>query len=108
MKLVVAIVNDDDIHAVLSNLTDKQFHVTKLASTGGFLKVGNTTIICGVEAEKVDEVIEIIKEHSAKREVAVVASGGGIGAMPHLALPISATTGGSTIFVLDVEQFLKV
>ncbi len=108
MKLVVAIVNNDDINTVLSNLTENQFYVTKLASTGGFLKAGNTTIICGVEAQKVEEVIEIIKEHSARREVTVVNSGGGLGAMSHLAMPINTTTGGSTIFVLDVEQFLKV
>ncbi len=106
MKLVLAIVSDDDIHAVLTSLTSKRFYVTKLASTGGFLKAGNTTIICGVDKEKVDEVIEIIKENSEKREVPVVGSSG-MGSVPHVAMPIAATAGGSTIFVLDVEQFMK-
>ncbi len=106
MKLVLAIVSDDDIHAVLTNLTSKQFYVTKLASTGGFLKAGNTTIICGVDDDKVEAVIETIKEHSEKREVPIVGSSG-MGAVPHIAMPIHATAGGSTIFVLDVEQFMK-
>ncbi len=106
MKLVLAIVSDDDIHAVLTSLTNKHFYVTKLASTGGFLKAGNTTIICGVDKEKVDEVIDIIKENSEKREIPVVGSNG-MGSVPHVAMPIAATAGGSTIFVLDVEQFMK-
>ncbi len=107
MKLVVAIVNDDDIHTVISNLTENNFYITKLASTGGFLKAGNTTIICGVEKEKVEEVIDIIKVHSAKREVPVVSTSS-IGTIPHISAPIHTVVGGSTIFVLDVEQFIKV
>ncbi len=107
MKLVVAIVNDDDIHAVISNLTAKQFYVTKLASTGGFLKAGNTTIICGIDDSKVEEVVETIKEYSEKREVPIVGASG-MGAAPHIAMPVNTISGGSTIFVLDVEQFIKV
>ncbi len=107
MKLVVAIVHDDDVHNVIADLTKHNFYVTKLASTGGFLKVGNTTIICGVDKEKVDSVIDIIKEHSSRREI-VITSSSEVGAIPHLTMPIHTTTGGSTIFVLDVEQFIKV
>ena len=62
MKLVLAIVKDDDAFDIMDTLNIEGFSVTKLASTGGFLKVGNTTLICGVEDEKVDNVIEIIKQ----------------------------------------------
>ncbi len=107
MKLVLAIIHDDDIISVTTNLTKKHFYVTKLASTGGFLKAGNTTIICGVDDEKVPEVVETIKEHSAKRDIPVVSSSG-MGAIPTIPTAITAATGGATIFVLDVEQFIKV
>ncbi len=107
MKLVVAIIHDDDIISVTSNLTKKKFFVTKLASTGGFLKAGNTTIICGVDDNQVEEVIETIKQYSSKREIPVVSSGG-MGAIPTIPTAIIASTGGATIFVLDVEQFIKV
>lgn len=107
MKLVLAIIHDDDIHAVLTNLTKKKFYVTKLSSSGGFLKVGNTTIICGVDDDKVEDVIDVIKEFSEKRELPI-SSSGGMGAVPFVSMPINAFAGGSTIFVLDVEQFIKV
>ena len=45
MKLVVAIVQDQDAGSLIVDLTDKEFRVTKLASTGGFLKAGNTTLL---------------------------------------------------------------
>ena len=45
MKLVIAIVNDEDALDLLDELTDKEFRVTKLASTGGFLRSGNTTMM---------------------------------------------------------------
>ena len=64
MKLILAIVSNDDSGAVSSALTRGGFSVTKLATTGGFLMAGNTTFISGVEDEKVDEVIGIIAKHS--------------------------------------------
>ena len=57
MKLVMAIVNDEDSNAVLSELNKNKFSVTKLATTGGFLKAGNVTFIIGTDDEKVQEVI---------------------------------------------------
>ena len=67
MKLILAIVSNDDSGAVSSALTRGGFSVTKLATTGGFLMAGNTTFISGVEDEKVDEVIGIIAKHSRRR-----------------------------------------
>ena len=57
MKLILAIVSSDDSATVQAALTKKHFPITKLATTGGFLKAGNTTFIVGVEDDKVEEVI---------------------------------------------------
>ena len=64
MKLIYAIVNNDDAHSVSSSLTKSGFQATKLASTGGFLMSGNTTFLICSEDDKIDEIIEIIKDHS--------------------------------------------
>ena len=61
MKLILTIVNDQDAEAVLSELIDNEFRVTRIASTGGFLRRGNTTLLIGVEDEKVDQAIEVIR-----------------------------------------------
>ena len=52
MKLIVAIINNDDSASVLSELTHKGYGVTKLATSGGFLKAGNSTLLIGTEDEK--------------------------------------------------------
>ena len=49
MKLIIAIVNNDDSAVVSSSLTKEGFTVTKLSTTGGFLMVGNTTFLIGLK-----------------------------------------------------------
>ncbi len=106
MKLILAIVSDDDGSRVQSGLTKNGFQVTRLATTGGFLMSGNTTFICGTADEKVDEAISIIGEHSKSRKEMVPASASyGVGM--YTAFPVQVSVGGATIFVLDVEQFHK-
>jgi uncharacterized protein YaaQ len=64
MKMIFSVVNNDDGAVVNAQLIKAGFHVTKLASTGGFLKKGNTTFILGVEDEKVETAVDIIKRYS--------------------------------------------
>ncbi len=61
MKLVITIVQDTEVTKFLNQLTTNGFSATKLASTGGFLKAGNTTLIIGVEDDKVDEILALAK-----------------------------------------------
>ncbi|MGB4985636.1 MAG: cyclic-di-AMP receptor [Erysipelotrichaceae bacterium] len=106
MKLVLAIVSNEDSQAVTIELNKAGFSVTKLATTGGFLKAGNTTLICGVEDEKVKEVIDIIgKESSRRTEIIPSTTSYDIGRFA--AYPIEVQVGGATLFILNVEQFLK-
>ena len=107
MKLILAIINFDDANAVTHALTKKGFSSTKLATTGGFLKAGNTTFICGVDDEKVDRVIDIISKQSSRRTQIVPSASTMDGGM-YTSVPIEVTVGGATIFVLDVDRFEKV
>lgn len=61
MKLIVAIVRDIEADAVLSALVERRFGVTRIASTGGFLRRGNTTFLIGIEDDKVDQALETIR-----------------------------------------------
>ena len=106
MKLILAIVSNDDSQNVSTVLTKENFSVTRLATTGGFLKAGNTTIIVGTEAANVDHVIELIGQESKKR-VEVVPSSASYDLGRFASFPVEVEVGGATIFVLDVEQFLK-
>lgn len=61
MKMIIAIVRDRDTNPVSTALTSAEFRVTHIASTGGFLKRGNSTLFIGVDDEKVDQALEVIR-----------------------------------------------
>ncbi len=106
MKLIIAIVSKDDSNAVATSLTKEGYQVTKMASTGGFLRAGNVTLLIGCDDEKVDHAIEIIGEYSKKR-TEIVPSSIAYDMGRFQSFPIEVVVGGATIFVLDVEKFVK-
>jgi len=106
MKLIMAIVNSDDANDVASVLTKSGYTATKLSSSGGFLKQGNTTFLIGVDEDAVLPAIELIKKHSSKRsqvmpEMNTYATG------EYTPFPVEVSVGGATIFVMNVEHFEK-
>ena len=109
MKLVMAIVHDEDAFHVLDLLVEKGFQVTKLASTGGFLRAGFTTLISGVEESRVPELISFIEQKckSRKQITSVNATHMNV-SESYVPYPVEVTIGGATIFVLNVEEFKKV
>lgn len=110
MKLIIAIVQSDDSEDVIDALTEKNYRVTKLWTTGGFLKSGNTTLMIGIEEDKVQYVIDIIKQICKKRKEVVVTPtmlGGSEGGYIQQ-YPIQIDVGGATVFIVDVEKFLKI
>ena len=108
MKLIVAIINNDDANAVMNGVTKAGYSATRLSTTGGFLRAGNVTLLLGVENNKVDEVINIIGEYSKQRKQITPVNTTDIGESMLSSMPVEVTVGGATIFVLDVEQFYKI
>ena len=109
MKLIIAIVQDEDASRLVNNLMNDGYSVTKLATTGGFLRAGNTTLLLGVDESKFDGAMKIIeKVCKSRKQIAPSPSpvAGSTGA--YVPYPIEVMVGGATVFVLNVEQFLKV
>ena len=110
MKMIVAIVQDEDASRLVSQLMKNGFGVTKLATTGGFLRAGNTTLLIGVDDEKLSGAMSIIEQvcKSRKQMASAPATMGGTPGMYAAAsFPVEVTVGGATVFVLPVEQFVK-
>ncbi len=104
MKLIIAIVNRDDASMVTQTLTRKGFSSTKLSTTGGFLMAGNVTILIGVDEDRVQAVIDIIKEQShSRKQMIPTTTEMSYGYYP--TMPVEVTVGGATIFVVDVDRF---
>lgn len=113
MKMIVAVVRDEYAAPLTEALTRKGFGATKLASTGGFLKAGNTTFLIGVPIGQLDDALAIIRTTCPSRksiggdltfaEGALKTAAAGSGQMSQ-----AVEVGGATVFVLGVERMVKV
>jgi uncharacterized protein YaaQ len=105
VKLIVAIVHNEDAGALVDALLEREYRTTRLQSSGGFLKQSNATIVVGVDDEKVEEVMAIVRENCTSRSQIV-------NPMPpimepgefFLPYPLEVEVGGATVFVLPVER----
>lgn len=88
MRLIIAIVRDTDGEEILQALLNAEYRVTRIASSGGFLRRGNATLLIGVEPERVNEVIHLVREYSAP--------------------PVDPGLKRVTIFVLKVDRFEQI
>jgi uncharacterized protein YaaQ len=109
MKLIIAVVQDEDAQKLISTLMNEGYGVTKLATTGGFLRAGNTTLLIGVEKERLSRALALIdKVCKSRKQIATspspVAGTTGV----YVPYPIEVTVGGATVFVVDVEEFRKI
>ncbi|HBI72493.1 MAG TPA: hypothetical protein DEG06_00240 [Lachnospiraceae bacterium] len=105
MKLIYVIVRNNDSSQVTETLNRKGFYVTKMASTGGFLREGNTTLLIGTDEDKVDEVIDIVKKECGPRQQIFMNN---MNPGEYSAMNSVVNVGGATIFVMDVERFEKI
>ena len=82
------------------------FAVTRLASSGGFLQQGNATLLIGVDDDKIDAVIGLLRESCRERQRYLTPMppmvDPGEFLMPY---PVEVQVGGATVFVLPVESF---
>lgn len=108
MKLIIAIVQDEDAARLVSNLMNEGYSVTKLATTGGFLRAGNTTLLVGVDDDRFQAAMDVIEKVCKSRKQIAPSPASMVG-MPgsYTPYPIEVVVGGATIFVLTVDQFIK-
>lgn len=107
MKLIVAVVNKDDSSDLTVKLNNAGFMSTKLSTTGGFLRAGNVTLLIGTQEENVDRCLKIMEECCSKRTQVVSTAAGNHADQFFTSLPVEIAVGGATVFILDVEKFIK-
>lgn len=88
MKMIIAIIRDHDNEPVSQALVASGFRVTRIASTGGFLRRGSSTLMIGVEDEKVEQAIQVLRDSTTPAEDPGVRR--------------------ATLFVLNVEHFSQI
>ena len=94
-KLIIAVVQNEDADGVVDALLDQDFRATRLASTGGFLRRGNTTLMIGADEDQVELVLDLIRRNARS------------GAVPQdEAAPVTPPAA-ATVFVLDLEEYQR-
>ena len=108
-KLVLAVLQGSDYDNTVRSLNEQGFMVTLLSSTGGFLKRKSTTVMIGVEEDRLETVMEILQRCAGARKDKVYHSvsmpNGEMTAIPPI--PMEVTAGGAAVFILDLEEIRK-
>ncbi len=109
MKLVIAVVQGEDAQRTSDALTSSGFASTRMTSSGGFLQQGNVTFLIGVEDSRVNEAVQVIRDHCRERSryltpMPPVPDPGEM----FMAYPVEVQVGGATVFVVPVDSFEKI
>jgi uncharacterized protein YaaQ len=108
VKLIIAIIQNEDANSLSDALTSERFSVTRLDTSGGFLKMGNTTLLIGTQDDKVQSALEIIKNHSLSRNRILPAAAPFAPTDSSISSPmVTGQIGGATVFLIDVESHYK-
>ena len=105
MKLVIAVIQGEDATQTVQALSSAGISVTKMASSGGFLQQGNATLMIGVDDDRVEQAISLIRDNCRERSQYMTPMPPmvepGEFFMPY---PLEVEVGGATVFVLPVER----
>ncbi|NLN16981.1 MAG: hypothetical protein GX182_06665 [Firmicutes bacterium] len=101
MKLMLAVVDDADVRSLTEKLVAAGLRATVLASTGGFLRQGNTTLLLGLDDDQIDTALDIIKGTCQRRKRLMTYAPP---EFPALSMPIEVEAGGAVVFIMPIEQ----
>lgn len=93
MKLIIAIIQDEYVNKVIRTLMDNKIRTTRLSSTGGFLKAGNTTLLIGTSEEEIDHIVELIGTQTKTTRIKDPKE--------------DIIVGGANLFVIDIHDYIK-
>ncbi|NLN14527.1 MAG: hypothetical protein GX185_02855 [Tissierellia bacterium] len=94
MKLIIAVIQDEFINKVTRALMENDIRVTRLSSTGGFLKSGNTTLFIGTHEIHLDKVIDIIRKECKTKRVNKLGE--------------EVRVGGANIFIINMDKYVRI
>jgi uncharacterized protein YaaQ len=108
MNLIIAIVQDQDADRTIKALNEAGFRVTRVSTTGGFFRVGNTTLLSGVDDDQVEAVIGILRTTCERRTRLIPAGPNIVESAAMMGAFVEVEVGGAAVFVLEVEHFEQV
>ena len=106
-KMMLVVIQEDDLHNTLNALSKAGFGVDQFPSTGGFLSRKNVTLMIGIPKDREKDVVHLLEESCEKRIEYLRSPLNGAGAFLPLARPVAVDVGGATIFTFDIEAYYE-
>ena len=109
-KMLLAVIQGDDYPDTVDDLNRNGFFATVLSSTGGFLKKRSVTLMIGVEAHRVQAVLDVLRQCAGRRQQMTysnlsMSAGGPTPSIPMM--PVQVSVGGVAVFILDLDDIQK-
>lgn len=108
MKLIVAVIQNEDEDAFVQGLEDNHIGSTRIGSSGGFLRATNVTIMMAVQDEQIEVVVGLLKEHCKRRTRHLYPLLPNLEARERFLGSIPVEVGGATVFILPMERIEKI
>lgn len=109
MKLIIAVVQDEDIEALTTELIEQNIRFTKVSTSGSFLRMGNTSLLIGIEDALAPEVMRILKRTCHRRtQIAVPYSPALEPGLLYMPENFEVEVGGAIVFVANVSRFERI
>jgi len=109
MKLILAVVQDEDTDALTESLVEAGYRFTKISTTGSFLRTGNTSLMIGVEDTGVEGVMSVLQRTCRRRtQIAVPYSPALEPGLLYMPENFEVEVGGAVVFVANVSRFERI
>ncbi|MCS7201828.1 MAG: cyclic-di-AMP receptor [Dictyoglomus sp.] len=108
MKLILAVIQEEDWKKIREIFIEKNLPFTFFKSKGGFLQEASITILTVVEEEKLEEVLTILKENCKEREKVIIPPLPSVELLRSVPMPVKIKVGGAVVIVLEVSHFEKI
>jgi uncharacterized protein YaaQ len=108
MKLVLAVIQKEDEDALSDALEQENFGATRIGSSGGFLRTSNVTLMVAVEDARLDQVLNLMRQHCKRRTKHLSPMLPSLEARERFLGSVPVEVGGATVFVLELERMEKV
>ena len=108
MKLIIAVIQNEDEDNLVQALEDSNISSTRIGSSGGFLRASNVTMMIAVDDDQVDAVFALLRKHCKRRTRHLYPLLPNLEARERFLGSIPVEVGGATVFVVSVERMEKI
>ena len=104
VKLVLAVIQNEDENALMHAMETRGLGVTRIGSSGGFLRANNVTLMLAVEDDQLEHALDLLKKYCRRRTRQLRPSATGAEARARFPGAVPIQVGGAAVFVLDLER----